>query len=127
MRSILAASVLLSPLFLTAAAVASTPANDASASTPVQSVSTGVIPAQILQSSNIEVPSFASLPADTAFVVQLNVDADGDARDIQVVKSFNPELDAPVVAAVRKFRFRPATLDNQVIPITMDLTVQVQH
>jgi hypothetical protein len=32
-------------------------------------------------------------------------------------------LDASVAAAVRQFRFRPATLDNQ--PVTADMTLDV--
>src|ERR1035438_9370739 len=114
MRRILAASILLSPLFFTASAVPSTPANDASASTPARPVSTGVIPAHVLYAAGIELPSTASIPNDAEVVLELNVGEDGKARDIEVVKSINPQLDAPVVAAVRKFRFSPAKLDNHI-------------
>jgi TonB family protein len=127
MRRILAASILLSPLFFTALAVASTPANDASASTPARPVSTGVIPAHVLYSTGIELPSTATVPNDAEVVLELNVGEDGKARDIQVVKSVNPQLDAPVVAAVRKFRFSPAMLDNQAISVPLSLTVTVQR
>jgi TonB family protein len=127
MRRILAASILLSPLFFTALAVASTPANDASASTPARPVSTGVIPAHVLYSTGIELPSTATVPNDAEVVLELKVGEDGKARDIQVVKSVNPQLDAPVVAAVRKFRFSPAMLDNQAISVPLSLTVTVQR
>jgi TonB family protein len=127
MRRILAASILLSPLFFTASAVASTPANDASASTPARPVSTGVIPAHVLYSAGIELPSTASIPNDAEVVLELNVGEDGNARDIEVVKSINPQLDAPVVAAVRKFRFSPAKLDNQAISVPLSLTIMVQR
>ena len=127
MRRILAASILLSPLFFTALAVASTPANDASASTPARPVSTGVIPAHVLYSTGIELPSPATVTNDAEVVLELNVGEDGKARDIQVVKSVNPQLDAPVVAAVRKFRFSPAMLDNQAISVPLSLTVTVQR
>ena len=127
MRRILAASILLSPLFFTALAVASTPANDASASTPARPVSTGVIPAHVLYSTGIELPSTATVTNDAEVVLELNVGEDGKARDIQVVKSVNPQLDAPVVAAVRKFRFSPAMLDNQAISVPLSLTVTVQR
>ena len=82
MRRILAASILLSPLFFTALAVASTPANDASASTPARPVSTGVIPAHVLYSTGIELPSTATVPNDAEVVLELNVGEDGKARDI---------------------------------------------
>jgi hypothetical protein len=35
-------------------------------------------------------------------------------------------LNAPVIEAVRKFRFRPATLDKQAIEVPLSLTVTVQ-
>jgi TonB family protein len=126
MRRILAASILLSPLFFTASAVASTPANDASATTMTRPISTGVVPAQVISSQSVELPSSANIPAGAEVVLQLNVGEDGKARDISVVKSVNPELDAPVVAAVRKFRFSPAKLDNQAIEVPLSLTVFVQ-
>ena len=127
MRRILAASILLSPLFFTASAVASTPANDASASTPARPVSTGVIPAHVLYSAGIELLSTTSVPSGAEVVLELNVGEDGKARDIQVVKSVNPQLDAPVVAAVRKFRFSPSKLDHQSISVPLSLTVTVQR
>jgi hypothetical protein len=49
------------------------------------------------------------------------------AQDTQVTKSVNSLLDARVVDAILQSRFRPATLDNQPIPISMSLTVGVQH
>jgi TonB family protein len=127
MRRIIAAGILFSPLFLTATAIASTPASDADASTPARPVSTGVIPAQVVYAAGVEFPFTSSIPNDAQVVLQLNVGEDGQARDIQVVKSDSTKLNAPVVDAVRKFRFRPATLDNQAIEVPMNLTVVVQH
>jgi len=127
MRRIIAAGILLSPLFLTATAIASTPASDADALTPARPVSTGVVPAQVVYAAGVEIPLTASIPNDAEVVLQLNVGEDGQARDIQVVKSASTNLSAPVVDAVRKFRFRPATLDNQAIEVPMNLTVVVKH
>jgi hypothetical protein len=36
-------------------------------------------------------------------------------------------LNAPVLSAVRNFRFRPATLDKQAVPVDMNLVIQVQR
>jgi TonB family protein len=130
MRRVLAASLLLSPLFLTAAAVASTPASDVSASTQVRPISTGVIAPKIIHSNSIEIPTDAldgKIPAKAEVGLKLNVDAKGKAQDIQVVKSVNPDLDARVIEAVRQLRFTPAKLDNQAVSIGMDLNVVVQH
>jgi len=90
-------------------------------------VSTGVIPAQVLYAPNIDLPFNESIPNNAEVVLQLNVDEKGRAEDVQVVKSPNPELDAPVAEAVRKSRFRPAALDHQAIAVPMTLTVVVQR
>jgi len=127
MRRIIAAGILLSPLFLTATAIASTPASEADALTPARAVSTGVIPAHVLYAAAVEIPNSATIPNEAEVVLQLNVSQDGEARDIQVVKSDSVKLNPAVVDAVRKFRFRPATLDNQAIDIPMELTVVVQR
>jgi TonB family protein len=127
MRRIIAASILLSPLFLTATAIASTPASEADALTPARAVSTGVIPAHVLYAAAVEIPNSATIPNEAEVVLQLNVGQDGQARDIEVVKSDSVKLNPAVVDAVRKFRFRPATLDNQAIDIPMELTVVVQR
>jgi TonB family protein len=129
MRRILAASILVSPLFLTAAAYATQPVTDAPASTPTHAISTGVVPAHVVYSPDIDLsPSAAqSLPYDAEVVLTLNVNEKGKAEDIQVVKSPNHDLEAAVTAAVRQSRFRPATLDNQPVASPMNLTVVVQH
>lgn len=127
MRRILATSILLSPLFLSAAALASQPVTDATSST--RPLSTGVKPARVLDTPRIELPPAAAdtLLNNAEVVLKLNVDENGQAQDVQVVKSASPYLDEPVAAAVRQSRFRPATLDNQPIATDMTLTVIVQH
>jgi TonB family protein len=127
MRRILIASVLLSPLFFTPSAVASQTATEAAASTPVRPISTGVKQARVLDSPNIDLPASANLPNDTEFVLKLNVDENGKPQDVEVVKSLNPDVDASVAAAVRQFRFRPATLDKQPIATDMTLTVVMER
>jgi TonB family protein len=130
MRHNLAASILLSPLLFSAAAVASSPATDAPASTHLRPVSTGVVYPQLVSSTDINLPSNtfnAWSPASSEVVLQLKVDATGAVQDAQVVKSLNPQLNAPVLSAVRNFRFRPATLDKQAVPVDMNLVIQVQR
>ena len=125
MRRILVASVLLSPLFFTAAAVASQPVADDAASTPV---STGVKPAHVLSSVVLELPTVT--PDIAAFhqaevVLTLKVDANGKPTDVLVTKSPTVDLDEPVLAAVRKFRFEPATLNNKPVAVPMTLTLEL--
>jgi TonB family protein len=125
MRRILIASVLLSPLFFTSAAVASQPVADDAASTPV---STGVKPASVLSSFPVEIQTVT--PDIAAFhqaevVLSLKVDETGKPTNVQITKSPSVDLDQPVLAAVRKFRFEPATLDNKPVAVPMTLTLEV--
>jgi TonB family protein len=130
MRRILIASFLLSPALFTASAVASQAATDAAPTTQVHRVSTGVVAPQLLKSTNVDIPADAfdaMLPPDAEVGLKVDVDDQGNARDIQVIKPLNSDLDARVVAAVSKFRFAPATLDNQAISATIDLNIVVKH
>ena len=130
MRSILIASLLLSPMLYTASAVASQPKTDAPSTTQERRVSTGITSPVILESGKIHISAHAldgTVEREAKVVLALNVDEKGNAQNIQVVQSANPDLDARVVAAVRQSHFRPATLDNQVIPLNVNLVVTVQR
>lgn len=130
MRRILAASILLVPSLIPTAAVASTNAADANTSTQVTRLSTGVTSPKLLSSTYISLSPEAytkALPANAQVSLKLSLGQDGKPSDVQVVKSFNPELDASVVKAVKNFRFRPAKLDNEPIPVELNLTVVVQR
>jgi TonB family protein len=129
MRRIIAATVLASPFILSAAAFASQPVTDAPASTPARALSTGVKPAQVLYTPNIDFSPAAleTMPNGAEVVLTLNVDEKGRAQDVQVVKSPNHYLDEAVAASVRNYRFSPATLDNQPVALPLTLTVLVQH
>ena len=128
MRRILIASALLSPLVFSAAAVASTPATDVTATTQVRPVSTGVKSAHVISSVNIQLPSTpdASYLNGAEVVVHLNVDPSGKPQDLQVIKTPSVALNAPVLEAVRQFRFEPATVNNQIVSQPLTLTVVVQ-
>jgi TonB family protein len=127
MRRTLIASALISPLFLSVAALATPPATDATTSTSARPLSTGVKPAHVLYSPDISIPASAVVPSNAQFVLHLNVDEKGKAKDVHVVKSASSDLDAPVTEAVRQFRFSPATLDKQPVATDMTLTVFVQR
>ena len=129
MHRILVAS-LLSSFALTAAAATPKPASDANGAAPAAIVvSTGVREAQLLRSTEINIPtdvvnSFSN-PAE--LVLHVNLDETGTPTRVAVVQSINPEVDSRVMKAVRQFRWRPAVLDNQTIPMEVNLHVQVQH
>src|SRR5580658_7926094 len=114
MRRIIQVSSLLPALLLSAAALAALPATDASAQQNLR-VSTGVVAPLVLNSVAVVPPASTlsqavPMPAEVGLLV--HVSATGQAQTIQVVKSLTPDWDARVIAAVRQFQFRPATLDN---------------
>jgi TonB family protein len=129
MRRILATSLMLPSLFLPAVAKASTPVDDASAPTPIR-VSTGVIFPELIDSADVIIPeSFTqqAIPGDAQVGVRFTVDLKGHPQNIQVTKSLNPLWDARVIDAVREFRYRPGTVNNQPVAVDMNLTVNIAH
>jgi TonB family protein len=128
MRRILVASLLLSPLVFTTAAVAGTPATDAAVLTQVRPVSSGVKPAHVVSAVNVVLPyvSDQTVFTEAEVVLHLNVDSSGKPQNIQVIKSPSITLNEPVLAAVRQFQFEPATVNNQFVAMPMTLTVVVR-
>jgi TonB family protein len=130
MRRIVASTLLFSSLIFPAAANASSPSADSTASTSSLRISTGVVAPTVLDAVNITVPeSISSYPlrADQTVTLSLTVDENGQAHDVQVVKSLNPFWDARVVDAVQQFHFRAGTLDNQPIAMEMNLVVNIER
>jgi Gram-negative bacterial TonB protein C-terminal len=129
MRSILATGIVLSSLLLPAAANASTPSDDASATAQAPRVSTGVTAPTLLESAiDIHIPADLpqeAIPVDAQVGLTFVVDEKGNPQNIHVIKSFNSFWDARIVEAVSKFHYRPGTVDAQPIPIDMNLTVNI--
>ncbi len=130
MRHILASSLLLSSLLFPAAAKASNSMDGAATTTTPVQVSTGVIAPVLIGSPSLKLPaSYPSedFPAGYLLGVTLTVDENGQPQNIRVVNSYDAFLDAYVLNAVRQFRFRPATLDNQTVPVDLTLNVEVER
>ncbi len=128
MRPILASTLMLSSMFLTAAAHASTTADDATAPTPEVRVSTGVTAPKLALPITIEMPdglSRAFIPADSKLELSFTVDSKGQAENVKVTKSISPYWDARVVEAVQKSHFKPAKLDDQAVSMDMNLVVSL--
>lgn len=128
MRRILASTLMLSSIVFPAAAIASTSADDASAPTPGLRVSTGVIAPILIDSIDIQLPdgmpkSFVPMTSNVGLA--FTVDSNGQAENIKVVKGTNPYWDARVVDAIQKAHFRPGTLDNQPVPVDLNVTVSL--
>jgi TonB family protein len=129
MRRILEASLLLSTVLFTAGAVAGQTATDATASTGDNPDATGVIPAQVVYSAPVDLTTELAqgIPDSAEVVLKVNVDRNGMAHRVKVLDSDDPALNGPVEAAVRKYHFQPATLNDQAIPSELNLVVDVQH
>jgi TonB family protein len=120
---------MLSSILIPAAANASTSADDATAPTPGIRVSTGVIAPMLDKAISIELPNGLAktfIPMDSLVGLSFTVDTKGQAQDVKVVKSMNPYWDARVVEAIQRSHFRPGKLDNQLIPVEMNVTVDIQ-
>ena len=129
MVRILASSLLVLSLCFPAAAKASNPASDAPATTPVH-VSTGVTVPVLLDAPDLKLPpSYAAedVPAGYRIGVSLTVDENGQPQNVQLNRSYDAFLDGYVVNAVRQFRFRPATLNSQAVPVDLKLNVEVER
>ncbi len=127
MSRMFAASLLLSMLTLSAAAKASTPADDATAPTPVR-VSTGVTAPVMLGTPVLTMPAGLSmelLPEGAKVGLALTINEKGEPENIQVVKSYSPFVDGRVVETVSQMHFRPGKIDNQPTAVDMNLVVNV--
>jgi TonB family protein len=128
MRNIIASTVVLSSLLLPAAAFASKISDEPAATTPAPRITTGVIGPFLQNELTLTTPEGAAgsfLPADAQVGVSFVVDEKGVPENIQVTKSINPAWDSQVVEAVSKLHYRPARIDDQKIPVDMNLTVVI--
>jgi protein TonB len=59
-------------------------------------------------------------------VVMVNVliDAQGNPRDLKVTKSSNNAFDEPAVAALRKWKFKPAERDGSIVALRVVIPIR---
>lgn len=104
-------------------------ATDVNGSYPERRISTGVIAPKLISIPQIVVATtdFNSEDLSTQkAVVSFKVDTAGQAHHIQIIKSVNPAVDARVLSAVSAWQFAPGTLDDQPVPMDLNLIVQFQ-
>ncbi len=112
------------------AAAAAQPLTDMDVNSQPRRISTGVIGPKLLGGPKIVVSSSDFYTSDVSIekaVVRFKVDEQGMPHNVQLIKSVNPVVDARVLAAVREYRFAPATLDEQPVPINLDLAIRFQE
>jgi TonB family protein len=57
-------------------------------------------------------------------VLEAVITASGVVDEVRIVRSPNPIFDAAVEAAVRRWRYRPATLNGRAVPVLLTVTVR---
>jgi TonB family protein len=103
------------------------PAVAAAAATPVR-VSTGVLPPVLIHS--VQLTPSPLVPAgylrNRTVGLAFTVDTAGKPTDIKVVKSAGEITDAQVLSVVGEYRYKPATLNGNAIPMDVNLNVIVE-
>jgi len=149
MRRILTAALLLSPAVLHAQAskqlaglnleartdalemampaVAGAAASSAIADTAMLRVSTGVLAAKVIHSTQIVYSANELNPNVNRVVVKVLVNENGLPQDAKIVSSLNPQLNQRVLEAVQHYRFQPAQLDQQTIPQHVNIAFDFQR
>jgi len=90
--------------------------------TPMLRVSTGVLAAKVIHSSEIVYSENELNQTDNSVVVKVQVNEQGLPQSEQIISSKNPVLNERVLEAVKQYRFRPAQLDQQPVPERVNLT-----
>lgn len=140
MRRILVSSLFLSTVLLPAQTVTngqgatliarndSAPAVAASdiPTTSARRVTTGVTAPKLISEPVVRV-SLTDFPttdlATQHMAVSFRVDEKGIPQNVHLLKSINQSVDARVLAAVREYRFEPAKLDEQAVPMDVNLAI----
>ncbi len=89
-------------------------------------VSTGVIAPKLVHTVSVESDTdFAprGFSLDRKTVVEMVVDATGKPSNLKILRSLGPVMDHNVLAAVSRYRFRPGTLDGQPTSVPVNLEV----
>src|SRR5690606_33721477 len=64
-------------------------------------------------------------PPRGTVIVQLTIGIDGVPRDLSVVQSVSPELDAAALEGLRAWRWTPATYRGQAVEIETQIPVEL--
>jgi TonB family protein len=110
--------------------LAAQPVTDVNTSVRARRVSTGVTWPKLISEPAFSL-STADFPthdlATQHMVVSFRVDESGAPQNVHLVKSVSQTVDERVLAAVRQYRFVPGTLDDQVVPLDVNLMVNFQE
>ena len=97
---------------------------------PQPRISTGVVWPRLISEPSLSVSStdfFISDVTTQHLVVGFRVDANGNPQNVHVVQSVSPKVDEQVMASIRKARYVPGRLDDQAVPVDVNLIVNFQE
>ena len=107
----------------------SQPLTDIPSTSQTLRISTGVVWPRLISEPNFHVSSDDfpghSLALEHA-IVAFTVDENGNPQNVHLLKSVNPAIDGRVLESIRKYRFSPATLDNQKIAVEVNMRVNFE-
>lgn len=95
------------------------------ASQPLR-ISTGVIGPKLISEPPITVSSDdfpGHQPTLHHMLVSFRVDENGVPQNVQLLRSVSPIVDWQIMNAVRQYRFKPATLDNEKVAVDVNMHV----
>lgn len=87
-------------------------------------VGNGVLPPKIIYAAD---PQFSPQARKAKYggvaKVSLIVDAQGNPQNVQIIQHLKMGLDEETLAAIKKYRFKPATLEGKPVPVVVNLEV----
>jgi hypothetical protein len=96
------------------------------AATPLR-VSSGVVAPKLVHTVDVSAEgTFTALLTAKTYVIEMTVSKNGDPSDLKVTQSDNAVMSRNILEAVRQYRFKPGTLDNQPIDFPLALEVVVK-
>ena len=97
--------------------------------TPSLRVSTGVTGPRLISEPALKISAAdfeGNDPGLQHVVVAFTVNREGKPKNVHLLKSVNQSIDGRIMAAVRGYRFVPATLSGQTIAMKIEMTVNFE-
>ena len=86
-------------------------------SEPVYELGSGVPPPKSVYAPNPLYDDHARKKKNGTVILAMIVTAEGTVRDVKVIKSLDPGLEKQAIAAVRTWKFEPATKDGKPVAV----------
>ena len=83
-----------------------------------------VVPPVLLKSVEPKLPKGAEAIPIT---LEARITASGDVENVKVLQSRKPELNEFYVAALKQYKYKPATLNGKPVPVLLTVSVTVHY